>query len=364
MVNQLALQIFGKYVEDGADDFLELALGLLVDGLPAHRRRSWLLFVVNSLSFIVPRPAIIEAIVDEWVKELVREDGRRPDALGPSDVLESLQECALENIPAVQAAVRKSVDSQLRLPRSKEIRLLSLVVLHPCSRFLGTDSRGLEPWVRWGRENAREYRDRLLKRMRSSTWAGPLLADLGEVSITDALNGRGIEGLYGHQNFEDLRLAPFAWRVLSGDLESAGLIVAPLKVPKAQALQREVVALLVARDTPWVSSLRHARVFSQFLWRRRIKRDTDLSLMLYLPILEWNERNPGKAPYVPHSLEEDQPGRRARKSLLPELELLAEARRRGRVSRTRVAEIRRLASDVTVADYLERWSKGTVSTLA
>ena len=69
VVGQLALQILGRTVEDGADDFLQLTVEAASSVAPLERV-NLLSFASRALQFIVPKPNVLRAIVTSSIQLL------------------------------------------------------------------------------------------------------------------------------------------------------------------------------------------------------------------------------------------------------------------------------------------------------
>lgn len=67
VVAQLAVQILGRFVDDGADDFLELVLTRAHNSKNKTESYNAIAFSCRSLNFIVPRPPVLRAIVQAVV---------------------------------------------------------------------------------------------------------------------------------------------------------------------------------------------------------------------------------------------------------------------------------------------------------
>jgi len=75
VVAQLALQILNKSVEDGADDFLEILLAYTDSDIEPALRGKLLEFGAQALSYIVPRPPVLQALMAQ-VLRYYQSDGK------------------------------------------------------------------------------------------------------------------------------------------------------------------------------------------------------------------------------------------------------------------------------------------------
>ena len=67
VVAQLALQVLNKSVEDGADDFLEILLAHTASDIGLPLKQKLLTFAAQALTYIVPRPPVLQAMISQAV---------------------------------------------------------------------------------------------------------------------------------------------------------------------------------------------------------------------------------------------------------------------------------------------------------
>ena len=68
VVAQLALQVLNKSVEDGADDFLEILLAYTDSNIELPLKEKLLTFATQALTYIVPRPPVLQTMVTQVVE--------------------------------------------------------------------------------------------------------------------------------------------------------------------------------------------------------------------------------------------------------------------------------------------------------
>ena len=82
VVAQLALQILGRTVEDGADDFLKLTVEAADSAADPSAKANLLSFASRALQFIVPRPNVLRSIVTSSIRLLADSSVRRRSKRG------------------------------------------------------------------------------------------------------------------------------------------------------------------------------------------------------------------------------------------------------------------------------------------
>ncbi|WP_157728302.1 NACHT domain-containing protein [Actinopolymorpha singaporensis] len=167
VVCQLAVQILGRTVEDGADDFLELAVDASHSASEEHRV-SALSFASRSLRFVVPRSGVVRKIVEASFDIYVTS---RP-ALGTSRVfrgiansesipVRNLLGASRENIPLISKYLQERADA--RLSTALDERCLALMLLTPSFY----DDFGY--WTEWAVDNW-ERMDSVIQRAQVQYW--------------------------------------------------------------------------------------------------------------------------------------------------------------------------------------------------
>jgi len=120
VVSEIAVQILGENVEDGADDFLEY-LCEAAESQPEHcvERTNLITFGARSLGFLVPRPSVIARLT----KLSVRDYAHRPSLDG---AIHQVMCATLETLPSVQTAALQAVRSELAGEMVEAVAALAL----------------------------------------------------------------------------------------------------------------------------------------------------------------------------------------------------------------------------------------------
>lgn len=220
VVAQLSLQILGKQVEDGADDFLAIAIADCDSRKMNSEERNIVSFVVRSLEFLVPRPSILQGICD-----LAVEYSRDPKAffspslrVGPNHedwpILE-LQTVSSENLGRVGEATRSALRKSFSDAGVDERLLFACVVAFTYVAM--RRSRSSIYWVNWAVENlSNTFNDVVEEKLSEYYWLALLKFERGELSLKDLLKMYGSTALYEYhiRGLEATR-PPFAYRVLT-----------------------------------------------------------------------------------------------------------------------------------------------------
>ncbi|MFC8837615.1 NACHT domain-containing protein [Streptomyces griseoincarnatus] len=207
VVAQLSLQILGNNVDDGADDFLQLALKEARVRGNSSEARNLISFCGRALSFTVPRPAIIQEIcasavaissIDptdyETPRELLNARGFAP--------LESIMHASVENIPTVVRFAKEALLSQVEKNPGSERSFCQCVFLAHLPELLvshsGTLSKeSMELWQEAQEDIFITVRRHLKKFSNRSYWASHLRVILGEIPISESLDRFGVHSIYG-----------------------------------------------------------------------------------------------------------------------------------------------------------------------
>lgn len=264
VVAQLSLQILGNNVDDGADDFLQLALDKATEEGSSPAARNIISFCGRALSFTVPRPAIIREICDQAVRiSSVAREGEKPHMLlTPRDFapLESVLHSSAENLPSVSKAVK---DAALRLvaeePHNARALCQCLFLARIPELTMG-HSAALPPansavWTDLQRELFTQVRGNLSLHSDEGHWASQLRAILGEISITETLQRFGVQGLYGvDANLFQPFVRPFVLSIpaLRGPFYGDSSHYEDINILKRAV--EEVGTYLLDLPTPWFSA--------------------------------------------------------------------------------------------------------------
>jgi DNA replication protein DnaC len=263
VVAQLSLQILGNNVDDGADDFLQLAIDKVSEGDSSPEARNIISFCGRSLSFAVPRPAIIRDICDKAVRiSSAPRHTTRSENLNMRDFapLESVMHASIENLPSVVKAVRESALKLVKEEPDNARALCQCLFLANIPNQATGHSAPLpalnaEAWQKLNDELFPHVRSNLSHHSDKYFWASQLRVNLGEISITETLERFGVESLYGvNRNLSQPFVRPLALSIPS--LRSSyHSVPRPYEDPVLlkQAAQ-EVGDYLLQLPTPWFAA--------------------------------------------------------------------------------------------------------------
>ena len=217
VVAQLALQILGKTVDDGADDFLDALIDRSAAESESLVRESLLGFAVRALSFIVPRPSVLRKIVDSVVDFHCAFSANFAEPRSTS-VAGNIVFVSPENRPLVSKYFLERVKSRLESNHDDE-RALALawyLVLH------GSSVAPAMPDEFWSMRMA-EYRGELKGYVAESaqqhSWAASILVESGELSPEDMISTLGPRSIFDLSVAGDLLVAPISYRLVNMPFE-------------------------------------------------------------------------------------------------------------------------------------------------
>ncbi|MFJ4100550.1 NACHT domain-containing protein [Amycolatopsis japonica] len=218
VVAQLALQILGRQVEDGADDFLLLA----IEDFEKQQGSSSLnlaSFLVRSLEFIVPKPAVVQRICElalEATRPLVKSVAGHAQIGRHGPPVGLLMFVAAENRPRVADALRRAISTAIAKDDQDELAAFTCFLLFSATGVESAQAR--EFWRRWSVENYRSHFSDLARSLRAKYWWLAMFEfEVGEATLSEVLDWHGLFALYRF----DLptgpsQWAPFAYRCLTG----------------------------------------------------------------------------------------------------------------------------------------------------
>ncbi|WP_435605864.1 NACHT domain-containing protein [Streptomyces ardesiacus] len=207
VVAQLSLQILGNNVDDGADDFLQLALKEASTRGNTSEARNLISFCGRALAFAVPRPGIIREICESAVaiSSIDPTDHATPiDLLNPRGFapLESIMHASVENIPTVVRFAKEALLSQVEKHPGSERSICQCLFLSYLPELLRSHSgmlskENMELWQEAQKDMFAAVRKHLKGVSNRSYWASQLRVLLGEIPISESLDRFGVHSVYG-----------------------------------------------------------------------------------------------------------------------------------------------------------------------
>lgn len=212
VVAQLALQIVGRNVEDASDQFLELLLS------EYHSRKKFdravyniFSFVVRSLEFVVPKPALLEDICKVSVELFFSGGSAAVETL--KSPLAALSQVSVENQGRVGDVLRDILAERFQTGDDlvQVAQAAFLVMLN------GESGPSGAYWEKWSLENLALFEAYAKPLSRKLWWLAVLLYEQGMVSLSRVLKAHGLGALYRHDYPGGFLAPPFAYRLLTAE---------------------------------------------------------------------------------------------------------------------------------------------------
>jgi hypothetical protein len=289
VVAQLAVQILGKSVEDGADDFLELLVTMARKrGLGANRDSLQAAsFAARTLAFIVPRPPVLRQIVELAIEvsalglpSTEELDYRRRGTEASNPLSEVL--CAnLENLPLIDKYFQEIVVPKLEDDIDARPHLLKTMWHTGSFAHTVYPTRVQNDW--WtSTELPRRSRvvPLMIRRAPFDAWAATQLWEFGEVSLAEVLEHHDVDCLFElFQLDELLRLLPSSTNLMlfaqQDDGTGSSNSLRGFTEERKPEVLRETNVELLARRHPWVK-FRESDMSQRSLSRWIFERELDL----------------------------------------------------------------------------------------
>ena len=257
VMTQLAVQTLGKTVEDGADDFLQLAIHAAADA-PLAESGNLLSFAARSLSFIVPRPSVLKDLASATTGMLF---DKRDVETSPQNVARWFGEflaATKENLPLIERYLHDLIEQRLaRDPDNEPVLRLALNMGDYIARGSGS---GVAPSpvqpvpnrAYWRSASSRHRQEfaRLIPRHADQLWLAESRVRDGSLSLEQFGRQFGIAGFYNSFRIGEVRPAPlcfpFVFLLIS---RRNGLSKEPWMTLEAA---RSVLDLALGSEAPWI----------------------------------------------------------------------------------------------------------------
>jgi hypothetical protein len=338
VISQLALQILGKTVEDGADDFLEEMLAAAAE-MPEESRANVLSFACRSLEFIVPRPAVLRRIVEQSVA--FHCENRPTDASSPplteSRPVSSVFSVSNENLPLTGRYLSEVI--QQRLERNVYDERALVLGMFPLlfARWSGrSDSRSGAFWKGWEREFLTQAKAPIRTQAERFAWVAQAEVQRGTLGVVEFVRRFGMRALYDFDMAGETLVPPLAYVIIHG---AQGMDIYMDQL--SGSVVRDLHAYVAAAPAPWINRDPHYKSISYLgSYAKKSPGEGEsvllsLAFMLSTPIWELGARGKaGSNGGYRHRLigefgarRRPQPGRKRRSYPLSALQLTAPARR-------------------------------------
>lgn len=290
VVAQLSVQILGKSVEDGADDFIDL----LVDKATQSKRPSAsynaLSFACRALNFIVPRPAVLQKLVTCLVDHQCtkprhsfsyRNRGHSDDVV---DLAGYIADVAVENRSLTKKYLHQALRERLRKDalddRATAIGWLLL-------DFWYGDEESSEFWRDSTRDFRREFSAEIETQARHIPWIAARLAMDDVWTYASLVGSFGMRAIFDYMMAGYILTPPVAYMVLMNVFSAGG------EYPVRREAASEILQQATSHDAPWLCE---ADGYDQLVtssnytdWRDRNSPDVvelSAATVLALPIFE------------------------------------------------------------------------------
>ena len=215
MVGQLALQILGNNVEDGSDDFLARLLDVYDATMDRASKRNMLAFANRSLGFIVPRPTIVDRLVNATIEQ-DRSSKSSPSSTSP--VWQGLMNCGTENRPAVSRALREVFESHAR-PNEAALKSIAFLGELDARNAMSPLTENLNYWHGLERSLFNDLQEAFELGSQRYSWVHTLRATAGTSSISDVISTHGYQALVDFKIAGRSGRGPLIYRWLIGYLD-------------------------------------------------------------------------------------------------------------------------------------------------
>lgn len=255
VVSQLAVQILGKNVEDGADDFLSK----VIDSATRFRSSPDLTlvsFAARALEFVVPRPSVLRRIVDVVIRANISWYSDRATLGRAQEVYRQLlQNASRENRPRVWAAVREMLAERLDVNPDDDVALL-LAIVSPLGGRGEVGERVAAGLLEWTNENRQRFGAAVELQRKRHVWVALLEWERGHLSSEEMLEAFGPRVFYedGHQEWTGRSSIAYRyfWRRRFGTTDTLDPLVHGLPGPSLEKVARAVMEHFPNIDGPWL----------------------------------------------------------------------------------------------------------------
>jgi NACHT domain len=258
---QLAVQILGKTVEDGADDFLDALLQRLDVSHESPETINSLSFACRALEFIVPRPSVLRNIVEtavnfERLRPVLEHDAADPALPVIRRPVGDLMSVTAENLPIVARYMREALAKWLEEDPMDERGLM--LALYPTNARSGPAARDLSPvdgsfWQEQTVENRQVFDTVIKMQAQRHAWVASDRVTHGEMRCGELVRQFGVRSLYDYQMAGQIVVAPIAYVILHESVAPSRHSRTWLQIP----LLRELIDVLLEHATPWIARDMH-----------------------------------------------------------------------------------------------------------
>jgi hypothetical protein len=274
-VAQLALQILGRTVEDGADDFLKITIqaAASVDG---HSRVNLLSFASRALQFIVPRPEVVRGIVASCIELLADPPNTRERRRTASFELRASTGPSLNLLGAsneLRSSLARQIRSELQRSLEENWRKESLWAL----AFVPWFFYDLSPedsiradwtyWQHWAKENRRFLTETISLAQAKYYWLDLMRLGVGELDMKEVLDRHGAKALFEYRVAGYGTYPPIVYNLLGGYAGSVSVLrsLRPGRRVSTSRIIDDLETYLPEIPPPWLPYRRDYLVLTEIL---------------------------------------------------------------------------------------------------
>lgn len=308
VVAQLSLQILGKTVEDGADDFLDLTIEA-TSSAEATQKVNLLSFAARALHFIVPRPAILRAIVRSCIRLMVELPGSAELPVKVADYAETNIQLRSEE-PAIallgvtvelrsdvgkltQDAILDSLKDSWENELLIAYAIIPWILLYSPEISINVDWGFWEPW---SVENGQRLGECLTQASNNYYWIDVWRMGTGKISAAEFLSKHGPGALYEYRISDVGAYAPIAYDLLRlGRARLLRRVIPPINRARGNDnISKELISslneVLPQYAPPWIEFRAHYDILKGVLnWDLKDQPSRvplQLALLLSIPLVE------------------------------------------------------------------------------
>ncbi|MEU0095081.1 NACHT domain-containing protein [Kribbella sp. NPDC006257] len=254
VVAQLSLQILGKSVDDGADDFLHLLVERSIRSKRPIESYNGLAFACRALNFIVPRPAVLRLIVESVVDSHCSKWGTvKSPSRSFTALAEGISGVALENQKLTAKYFENRILERLKAePMDQPALLLAWSIVDYGRNKIQPEAE--EFWELKQEEYAELLSSFIEVQARTIPWVATKLAVQKAYSLKELFSKFGMSALFDPHQTGDLLMLPPAYLACA---TANGLTMRDMVLTEAQLA--EFYEILIESDFPWLRDRRPYR---------------------------------------------------------------------------------------------------------
>jgi hypothetical protein len=246
VVAQLALQVLNKAVEDGADNFLEILLAYADTDVELSLKWKLLAFATQALTYIVPRPPVLQAMTVQVVEFCRKYRGTQAiDGLDSHAPIDLLLGASAENLRLVSKYLYDHLAGLLEEDPSDSIAL-SIALYADVFAAAGSSQGGsysvgdnVSFWNRQVKDHLGRFNTAVESQKVVHSWVAFYLLEHGHCSTAEVLARYGPEAFFGIGAGSELGglMFPLVWRILLSEARQGTHRSVPLEDTEMTAPQ-------------------------------------------------------------------------------------------------------------------------------